>query len=263
MQVVVRRRTRGATGSAAAPLQSCSHTCPLLPGSAREQGPRCRSTPWDVLGDRGCRVVAAERRPDGRRATLGRCSTLADLVPALRPVERMTGSASDRAATEDGAPGGGQRRGVALIAGGLVLLLLVRPVGPLDVRWIPLLVGLAFVAAAAVTGQRSPLWGPGLVVSAYGTAEVVNLFTDVSGAGAWTLVAIGLGGLLAAHLGRRGWAMSAASVASPVVFIGIGQWIAGTTPGATITWSSAGVTVLYGLAELVGSRRGDRPVGAR
>jgi hypothetical protein len=176
----------------------------------------------------------------------------------------MTGRAPDRAALEDDRPaGGGQRRGVALIAGGLVLLLLVRPVGPLAFSWIPLLVGLAFVTAAALTGPRSPLWGPGLVVSAYGTAEVVNLYTDVSGAGAWTIVAIGLGGLLAAYLGSRGWAMSAASVTSPVVFIGVGQWIAGNAPSGTITWFSAGVTVLYGLAELVASRREDQPAGTR
>ena len=154
------------------------------------------------------------------------------------------------------ARGGARRRGAVLVVGGLVVLLLVRPVGPLALPWIPLLVGLAFAAAAGLTGPRSPLWGPALVVSAYGTAEAVNLFTDVSGAGAWTLVAIGLGGLLAAHLGTRGWAMSAASVASPVVFIGIGQWIAGTAPAATITWVSAGVTALYGVAELVGSQRG-------
>jgi len=149
-----------------------------------------------------------------------------------------------------------------LVVGGIVLLLLVRPVGPLAYSWIPLLVGLAFVAAAALTGPRSPLWGPGLVVSAYGTAEVVNLLTDVPGAGAWTVVAIGLGGLLAAFLGGRGWAMSAAGVASPVVFIGIGQWIAGTAPGGTITWFSAGVTVLYGVAELVTAQR-RRPADPR
>ena len=150
---------------------------------------------------------------------------------------------------------GTRRRGVVLIAGGVALALLVRPVGPLAQSWIPLLVGLAFVAAAGLTGPRSPLWGPGLVVSAYGTAEVVNLFTAVPGSGAWTLVAIGLGGLLAAYLGSRGWAMSAASVASPVVFIGVGQWIAGNAPAGTITWFSAAVTVLYGVAELVVSRR--------
>ena len=159
-------------------------------------------------------------------------------------------------------PGRTRRRGVALVAGGIVLLLLVQPIGPLTVFWIPLLVGLAFVTAAALTGPRSPLWGPGLVVSAYGTAEVVRLFTDVSGAGAWTIVAIGLGGLLAAFLGSRGWAMSAASVASPVVFIGIGQWIAGNAPSGAITWFSAGVTVLYGVAELVSSRRA-RSAGQR
>jgi len=148
-----------------------------------------------------------------------------------------------------------RRRGLALIAGGIVLLLLVRPIGPLAYPWIPLLVGLAFVAAAALTGPRSPLWGPGLVVSAYGTAEVVDHVTEVPGAGAWTTVAIGLGGLLAAFLGGRGWAMSPASVASPVVFIGIGQWIAGNAPAGTITWFSAGVTVVYGIAELITSQR--------
>ena len=157
--------------------------------------------------------------------------------------------------TETAAPGRTRRRGVALLVGGVVLLLLVRPIGPLAVFWIPVLVGLVFVLAAALTGPQSPLWGPGLVVSAYGTAEVVRLYTDVPGAGAWTIVAIGLGGLLAASLGSRGWAMSAASVASPVVFIGIGQWIAGSTPGGTITWFSAGVTVLYGVAELASSLR--------
>ena len=154
---------------------------------------------------------------------------------------------------------GARRRGVVLIAGGVAVALLVRPVGPLAQTWIPLLVGLAFVAAAGLTGPRSPLWGPGLVVSAYGTAEVVNAATDVPGSGAWTLVAIGLGGLLAAYLGSRGWAMSAASVASPVVFIGVGQWIAGNAPDGTITWFSAAVTVLYGVAELVVSRRAAQP----
>jgi hypothetical protein len=155
-----------------------------------------------------------------------------------------------------------RRRGIVLITGGVALALLVRPVGPLVQSWIPLLVGLTFVAAGGLTGPRSPLWGPGLVVSAYGTAEVVNSSTDVPGSGAWTLVAIGLGGLLAAYLGSRGWAMGAASVASPVVFIGIGQWIAGNAPDGTVTWFSAAVTVLYGVAELVVSRSAAQPVSA-
>ena len=163
----------------------------------------------------------------------------------------MTPPPRHSAGPDDGASVGAVRRGLALLAGGVALLLLVRPVGPLAYPWIPLLVGLAFVAAAALTGPRSPLWGPGLVVSAYGTAEVVDLYTDVPGSGAWTLVAIGLGGLLAAALGSRGWAMSAASVAAPVVFLGVGQWIAGQGPAGAITWVSAGVTVLYGVAELV------------
>lgn len=164
----------------------------------------------------------------------------------------MTGSPAGGAG---GASAGLRRRGLALVAGGLVVLLVVRPIGPLAVNWLPLLVGLSFLAAAASTGPRSPLWGPGLVVSAYGSAEVVNLYTDVSGGGAWTIVALGLGGLLAAFAGSRGWAIGAAGVASPVVFVGIGQWIAGTAPAGTITWFSVSVTVLYGVAELLASQR--------
>lgn len=174
----------------------------------------------------------------------------------------MTGtSPGDRSDPLDRSPSpvAARRRGLALVAGAVAIVLLVSPVGPLPVHWNPLLVGLAFVAAAALTGPRSPLWGPGLVVSAYGTATVVDRASDVSWAGGWTTVAIGLGGLLAAHLGDRGWAMSAASVAWPVVFIGLGQSINSITSGnGTITWFTAGITFAYGVAELVSSRRAPR-----
>lgn len=153
-------------------------------------------------------------------------------------------------------PGDMRRRGLVLLVGAAVILLLVQPMGPLDYYWNPLLVGLAFVAAAAVTGPRSPLWGAGLVVTAWGTAKVIENNVDVSWAGGMTTFAIGLGGLIAAGLASRGWAVSAASVAWPVAFIGIGQFLHSNTLGSgVITWYTVGLAAVYGIAELVNSSR--------
>jgi hypothetical protein len=153
-------------------------------------------------------------------------------------------------------PGDMRRRGLVLLAGAVAMVLLVQPIGFLDYYWDPLLVGLAFLAAAAVTGPRSPLWGAGLVVTAWGVAKVIENNVAVDWAGGMTTIAIGLGGLIAAYLAMRGWAVSAASVAWPVVFIGLGQFIHGNTLGSgTITWYTAGLALVYGLAELVNSSR--------
>jgi hypothetical protein len=153
-----------------------------------------------------------------------------------------------------------RRRGLVLLAGAVAIVLLVKPIGPLEYYWNPLLVGLAFLAAAAVTGPRSPLWGAGLVVTAWGVAKVIEQTVKVDWAGGMTMIAIGLGGLIAAYLATRGWAVSPASVAWPVVFIGLGQFVHSNSLGSgLITWYTAGLAVVYGAAELTNSaRQGDR-----
>lgn len=149
-----------------------------------------------------------------------------------------------------------RRRGLILLAGAVAIVLLVQPIGFLDYYVNPLLVGLAFVAAAAATGPGSPLWGAGLVVTAWGAAKVIESNVEVTWAGGMTTLAIGLGGLIAAYLGSRGWAVSPASVAWPVVFIGVGQFIHSNTLGSgSITWYTSGLAAVYGIAELVNSAR--------
>lgn len=156
-------------------------------------------------------------------------------------------------------PGDMRRRGLVLLVGAVVIALLVKPIGPLDYYFNPLLIGLAFVAAAAVTGPRSPLWGAGLVLTAWGTSKVIENNVEVSWAGGMATIAIGLGALIAAYLATRGWAVSAASVAWPVVFIGIGQFVHSNSPGGLITWYTAGLAAVYGAAELVNSSREGSP----
>jgi hypothetical protein len=155
-----------------------------------------------------------------------------------------------------------RRRGLILLAGAVAVVLLVQPIGFLDYNFNPLLVGLVFLAAAAATGPRSPLWGAALVTTAWGVSQQIASNVDVSWAGGMTTVAIGLGGLIAAYLATRGWSVGPASVAWPVVFIGVGQFIHSNTldtgsaaVDGAITWYVAGLAAVYGVAELINSSR--------
>ncbi len=60
---------------------------------------------------------------------------------------------------------------------------------------------------------------------------------------------------MAADLASRGFAVSPASVAAPVVFIGLGQYVHSTFPGAELTVYTAGLALLWGVVELVNSTR--------
>ena len=179
----------------------------------------------------------------------------------------MTATSTDRPGTlshrgDSMSAGDMRRRGLILLAGAVAIVLLVQPIGFLDYYFNPLLVGLAFLAAAAATGPRSPLWGAAMVTTAWGASQAIASNVDVSWAGGMSTLAIGLGGLIAAYLATRGWAVSPASVAWPVAFIGIGIFIHGNTldtgsaaVDGAVTWYVAGLVAVYGVAELVNSSR--------
>lgn len=154
-----------------------------------------------------------------------------------------------------------RKRGMVLLVGAAVIAVLVQPIGPLDHYWNPLLVGLAFTAAAALSGRHSPLWGPGLVVAFWGLSKVIAVPLSLSWGGPFSTAMIGVGGLVAAYLAARGFAVSPVSVAAPVVFIGLGQYVHSTFPGAEITVYTAGLALVWGVVELVNSTRrsGHRP----
>ncbi len=153
------------------------------------------------------------------------------------------------------APSDMRKRGIVLLVGAVVIALLVKEIGPLDYYWNPPLVGLVFLAAAALTGPRSPLWGAGLIVGFWGASKILQSNTDFAWTGPFSTVMIGLGGLLAAYLVTRGFAISVASIAWPIVFIGVGQYIHGTYAGWPITGYTCGLAAVYGVAELVNAAR--------
>ncbi len=59
------------------------------------------------------------------------------------------------------------RRGGPLLVGAAAILLLLEPIGSLPLRgWVPILIGLSYIAAGLLSGRRGLLLGPGIVLAA-------------------------------------------------------------------------------------------------
>jgi hypothetical protein len=151
--------------------------------------------------------------------------------------------------------------GPALVAGALGTALLVDT-GTVGYHWLPLLLGLTFLAAALASGSRGRHWAPGLVLGAVGL--VVGLwFADGRSGDDYTLVplvvlGLGLGAVLAAALAQwRGLALGPMSVALPVLLFGglalLDQQAPGPLGGRA--WPYAAGIAAWGLVVLVRSRR--------
>lgn len=104
--------------------------------------------------------------------------------------------------------------------GALILYLLVEVA---DVRfyWTPLVIGLAYLAAATVGGPRGSYWATATVRTAWGAGVVLLAEADTGiGTAPGYLLAIGAGALAAALLERRGFAVDALGVACAVLLAG-------------------------------------------
>jgi hypothetical protein len=113
------------------------------------------------------------------------------------------------------------RHGLVLLAGGLAVELLIG-VGPLAFHWTPLIVGLTYLAVAAVGGPAHGHWATAIVLVAFGATVVL---IDEAGTGidpaAGYLLGAGLGGMAAAALVPLGFAVDALGVATAVAFAGL------------------------------------------
>ena len=148
-------------------------------------------------------------------------------------------------------------RAAVLVAGAVaVYALLDGGVAPFG--YVPLLVGLVYLAAAAVGGKDGALWAPGCVVTGWGVANVALLEPRLEpllrGAeSAAHMTGIGLGVLALAGLQRLGVRTSTTSIALSVLLSGLvflGQRAQGWEPLNSAS-GYAGLLLVYGLAELV------------
>ncbi len=147
-------------------------------------------------------------------------------------------------------------RGVVLILGAAAIAGLVEG-GILDYSTFPLLLGLVYLAAAAVSRSHGTLWGPGLVTTAVGLA--IALWYGAGRGGdsfqllALTVMALGLGGVLAALLGQlRGLVITPMSIALPVLLFGAFSLLEQqrVEPVTGSTWVYVALLALWGAFEL-------------
>lgn len=179
------------------------------------------------------------------------------------------GTAPEGAGAQRSAPPAASiRRGAVLVVGAIVLIVAVKPYGTLPYFWVPSITGVSFLLAAAVAGRRSPLWGPGMVVTGWGVGQLVSgyftfgihtghpmgmggMMGSSASAGSSAMVdgLMGLGAVLLGFMISRGFAASVTSVGLAIVFIAAGEFIHGTW-GSAITPVFCGLTAIWGLTEM-------------
>jgi hypothetical protein len=112
-------------------------------------------------------------------------------------------------------------RGVLLLLGGVLVILVVQPVGPQPLYWMPLIIGLTYLASSAAGGRSGGLWIPGLIVTAWGVATTTVLSETIQADfTATTILAIGIGAILATQLPRVGIPCNPLAIAVIVAAIG-------------------------------------------
>ena len=154
-----------------------------------------------------------------------------------------------------------QAEALALLGGAAVTALLVDGTG-LGYHWLPLLLGLTYLAAAAAGGSRDRLWAPGLVLLAVG-ATVGAWFEAGRSGDDYRLVplvalGLGLGGVLAGLLAERGpLRIGALQVALPVVLFGALALLDQLAPGPLggRAWPWALLVAGWGVVALLRARR--------
>ncbi len=147
-------------------------------------------------------------------------------------------------------------RGIALIAGAVLIVALIET-ETIPFYWFPTLTGLTYLAAAAAGRSRGTLWGPGFVITSVGLGAALWLrdgrMPDSFQFLALAVMALGLGGVLAALLGQvRGFAVSPMSVALPVLLFGAFALLEQqmVSPFAGQTWVYAALLAAWGAWEL-------------
>lgn len=145
-----------------------------------------------------------------------------------------------------------RRRAIPLLLAGVVLVLVIAPIGPLRLFWVPLLGGVGYLLAAAAGGRRGALWVPGVVVTLWGAAEAVALSGAVTvNDAAAALTGLGVGVLVAALLPRVGIPVSPLGIAVPAVLVGVFALL--VAHGPTIFsrgWLYGALIGLWGVWEL-------------
>lgn len=143
------------------------------------------------------------------------------------------------------------RRGGVLVAGAAIYAALVY--GPLEFLWTPLLIGLAYLGAAAAGGRHGGMWATGLVLTGWGLGVVLTNKVDLGLSTAdGYLIGIGAAAVAAGLLASRGFAVDLVAVGATTVFAGLIHTLAGDPVQALVEpWPYVALLGLVGAVNLV------------
>ena len=150
-----------------------------------------------------------------------------------------------------------RRRQGAVLLGGAVALYVLLELGSLPFFWTPLIVGLAYLAAAGSAGPRGSYWATGVVFACWGLGVVAlgeRWVTDVDPASGY-LVAVGIGACAAAGLVRAGYAVDLLGVAVSVLAAGLVFLLADRVEALGEATTYAAALAVVGLVRLAGPER--------
>lgn len=124
------------------------------------------------------------------------------------------------------------RQAGALLAGAAAVELLTG-VGPLAFHWVPLIIGLSYLVAAGLGGRTGGHWATAIVVVAFGaTVALIDEASTGINPPAGYLLGAGLGAMLAAYLGGRGFSADALGIAGALTAAGLFLFLADDFPDA-------------------------------
>jgi len=169
----------------------------------------------------------------------------------------MTTRTTDRPRDTDRAtPALRRTRALVILTGAAVLLLLVKGAG-VRFYWLPVVLGVTYLAAGAAGRSRGPLWAPGWVLTVVGLAEAAWFHAgrpaDSFEFAELTLLAAGAGAVLAVAMSLLRVHVTAMSVAMAVLLTGAfnlaeAKGVHGISGNV---WFYAALLAVWGGAELL------------
>jgi hypothetical protein len=141
----------------------------------------------------------------------------------------------------------------AVLLAGAALLILIDPA----LHWVPLALGLAYLAAAALGGPAGSYWSTAVVLTAWGIGPVLIFAFDVRDVSqaALYLVCVGAGATVAAALAERGFAITLPAVGATILAAGVVFALQPHVEAVRTTSTYAIALALVGALRLAAGRR--------
>ena len=146
-------------------------------------------------------------------------------------------------------------QGIVLLAGAAVFYALLG-LGGVGFHWTPLVLGVVYLAAAAVGGPQGSYWATAVVLTLFGFGPVARFAWNVdASAASLYVIALGLAVLVAAQLAERRVAITPTAVGATILALGLIFSLQTHFALIEEAWPYAALLALVGAGRLAGLGR--------